>query len=187
MMSYANGNYCAFYVSEPFSASSLNAYATPDFNYYCLIKAWKAKDSTFPFIDSHSKTYSVRDGSDWDSTLKPRLRERLRNSKNIVLFLSKNTKNSKALREEIDYGINELELPVIIVYPDYPDKASLRTGDNFKQSVIDLWDSLPILRDSMYKVPTLHIPMSKEILKDALSDKDLMINSKSKPIKFYYN
>lgn len=164
-MSYANGNYCAFYVSEPFSESSLNAYATPDFNYYCLIKAWKSKDSTFPFIDSHSKTYSVRDGSDWESTLKPRLRERLRNSKNIVLFLSKNTKNSKALREEIDYGINDLELPVIIVYPDYADKASLRSGDNFKQSVIDLWDSLPILRDSMHKVPTLHIPMSKDILK----------------------
>ncbi|CAD7492154.1 toll/interleukin-1 receptor domain-containing protein [Aeromonas dhakensis] len=186
-MSYANGNYCAFYVSEPFSESSLNAYATPDFNYYCLIKAWKSKDSTFPFIDSHSKTYSVRDGSDWESTLKPRLRERLRNSKNIVLFLSKNTKNSKALREEIDYGINDLELPVIIVYPDYADKASLRSGDNFKQSVIDLWDSLPILRDSMHKVPTLHIPMSKDILKDALLDKDLMINSKSNPTKFYYN
>ena len=85
----------------------------------------KAKDSTFPFVDSHEKNYNVRDGSDWELTLKPRIRERLRNSKNVILFLSSITKNSRALREEVDYGINSMELPVIVVYPDFSEKSDI--------------------------------------------------------------
>ena len=108
-MSYRNGNYAAFYVTEPFGESNLGAHATKDFVYYNLLRTWKGQDRTFPFIDSHNKNYNVRDGSDWERTLKPRIRERLRNSKNIVLFLSTITKNSRALREEVDYGINFLD------------------------------------------------------------------------------
>lgn len=33
-MSYRNGNYSAFYVSEPFSESNLGANSTHDFVYY---------------------------------------------------------------------------------------------------------------------------------------------------------
>ena len=101
-MAYRNGNYTAFYVAEPFNPSSLGANATKDFQYYNVLRMWKGADATFPFVDSHDKTYSVRDGSDWEYTLKPRLRERLRNSKNIILILSSITTNSRALREEID-------------------------------------------------------------------------------------
>ena len=108
-------NYSAFYVSEPFSESSLGAHATKDFCYYNMLKAWKGSDSTFPFNNAHETTYNVRDNSDWELTLKPRLRARLRNSKNIILFLSSNTVNSRALREEIEYGINELKLPIIVI------------------------------------------------------------------------
>ena len=39
-MGYKNGNYSAFYVSEPFSESSLGAYAAKDFQYYNLLRAW---------------------------------------------------------------------------------------------------------------------------------------------------
>ena len=109
-------NYCAFYVSEPFNESSLGAHATKDFCYYSMLKAWKGLDSSFPFNNAHDTTYNVRDNSDWETTLKPRLRERLRNSKNIILFLSSNTLNSRAVREEIDYGVNILGLPVIVIY-----------------------------------------------------------------------
>ena len=45
---YRNGNYCAFYVQEPFSETSLGANATKDFVYYNLLRAWKEKDVTFP-------------------------------------------------------------------------------------------------------------------------------------------
>ncbi|MDI2113863.1 hypothetical protein QJV33_11345 [Commensalibacter sp. TBRC 10068] len=85
-MSYKNGNYCAFYVKEPFSTSNLGANSTKDFMYYNMLQAWKGSDKNFPFNDSHNKTYNVRDGSDWEKTLKPRLRMRLNNSKNIIFF-----------------------------------------------------------------------------------------------------
>ncbi|MGZ0018151.1 TIR domain-containing protein [Nitrosomonas sp. wSCUT-2] len=174
-MAYRNGNYTAFYVTEPFSASALGAYATKDFCYYNMLRAWKGNDSSFPFNDSHDKTYNVRDNSDWETTLKPRLRERLRNSKNIVLLLSSNTANSRALREEIDYGINDQGLPVIVIYPEYDTKESLLLNDSLKQSVKNLWNNLPIFRDSMNKVPTLHIPIKKEIIEASLKNSDFML------------
>src|SRR5688572_11466836 len=97
------GNYCAFYVAEPFNPGPLAAHATKDFVYYNTLRMWKGADSSFPFSDSHATTYNVRDGSDWETTLKPRLRGRLRNSKNVVLFLSTETVNSRAIREEVEY------------------------------------------------------------------------------------
>ena len=105
-MAHRINNYSAFYVSEPFSETNLGAYSAKDFVYYNMLRAWKGKDCSFPFLDAHDTTYNVRDNSDWELTLKPRLHQRLRNSKNIILFLSENTRNSRALREEIDYGIN---------------------------------------------------------------------------------
>ncbi len=186
-MAYRNGNYAAFYVAEPFDPSALGANATKDFQYYNLLRAGKGADSSFPFNDSHDKTYNVRDGSDWDSTLKPRLRERLRNSKNIVLFLSSITVSSRALREEIDYGINDQGLPVIVIYPEYDSKESLLTNGVLKQSVKNLWDKLPIFRDSMKEVPSLHVPMKKELIKTALQDEGFMVGTKKESGIYRYN
>ncbi|WP_026470354.1 TIR domain-containing protein [Alkanindiges illinoisensis] len=178
-------NYCAFYVAEPFNPCALGAFATHDFCHYQMLKAWKGKDTTFPFSDAHAATYSVRDSSDWESTLKPRLRNRLRLSKNIILFLSDFTGNSRALREEIDYGINTLGLPVIIIYPEFDNIDKIVDKNNtFRLAVKNLWAKLPILRDSMHKVPTLHLPMKKETIKDGLSNRMFMINSKGSPAKY---
>ena len=59
--------------------------------------------------------------------LKPRLHERLNASANVVLFLSSNTRYSRALREEIDYAINTKGLPIIVVYPELSTKADIHT------------------------------------------------------------
>lgn len=187
-MAYRNGNYAAFYVSEPFSESSLNAYATKDFVYYNLLRAWKASDNSFPFNDSHDKTYNVRDGSDWEKTLKPRLRTRLNNSKNIILFLSSTTKNSRALREEITYGIGTEGLPVIIVYPEYPEKSDIIDCKTkaFKPAIVNLWSNVPALRDLMANVPTLHVPNKKALIKSALNDTDFMVNTKASANTYFY-
>lgn len=185
-MAYKNGNYCAFYVSEPFHESGLGAHATKDFVYYNLMRAWKGKESTFPFNDSHDKTYNVRDGSDWEKTLKPRLRERLNKSKNIVLFLSDKTVSSRALREEIEYGINTLGLPVIVIYPDYDSKEKLLNNGSLKQEVKNLWNNLPIFRDSMKNVPTLHIPITKDFISKALNNNAFMLNTKIEPGVYIY-
>jgi hypothetical protein len=142
---------------------------------------WKGSDASFPFNDSHDKTYNVRDGSNWELTLKPRLRERLRNSKNIVLILSPITTNSRALREEIDYGINDQGLPVIVIYPEYSTKESLLNNGVLEQAIKDLWGRLPVFRDSMSKVPTLHVPMNKELIKASLQNSGFMLWSKKAP------
>jgi len=182
-----NGNYTAFYVTEPFNTGALGAHATKDFYYYNLLRSWKGADSAFPFNDSHDKTYNVRDDSDWETTLKPRLRERLRNSRNIVLFLSSITVNSRALREEIDYGINDQGLPVIVIYPEYDSKQSLLEGASLKKAVKSLWDNLPMFRDSMKNVPTLHVPLNKSLVESSLSNANFMIATKTKAGIYQYN
>lgn len=186
-MAYRNGNYAGFYVKEIFNPSSLGANATKDFCYYNTLRMWKGADASFPFNDSHGKTYNVSDGSDWELTLKPRLRERLRNSKNIVLFLSSITKNSRALREEINYGINDQGLPVIVIYPEYATKESLLHNGALKQAIENLWGNLPVFRDSMNKVPTLHVPMHKELIKTSLQNDGFMVGSKTTPNIYSYN
>lgn len=187
-MAYRNGNYAAFYVDEPFFDGNLGAHATKDFVSYNLLRAWKGSDSNFPFNDSHNKNYNVRDDSDWEKTLKPRIRERLSNSKNIILFLSSITKNSKAVREEIDYGINTLGLPVIVVYPEYSEKSDIINCEskNIKKQIKDLWGKLPIFRDSMGSVPTLHIPHNKALIRKALENTGFMVNSKKDADVYFY-
>lgn len=182
-------NYTAFYVSEPFNESSLGANATKDFCYYNILKAWKGSDSSFPFNNAHDTTYNVRDSSDWESTLKPRLRQRLKNSENIILFLSNETINSRALREEIDYGINTLGLPVIVIYPELKTKEDLLNADkaDLKNNVKGLWNKLPIFRDSKFKVPVLHIPMNKDIIRDALNNRNFRLSSKREANYYFYN
>ena len=182
---YRNGNYCAFYVSEPFDESNLGAYATKDFCYYQMLKAWKGADASFPFINSHDKTYDVRDGSDWESTLKPRLHARLRDSKNIILFLSSETHNSCALREEISYGMCYLGLPVIVVYPDL-SKTEIAVDRKIKRAAEKLWDNLPIFRDNFRSVPTCHVPLDKDLITRALNDKDFTIQGKTSNFLWSY-
>ena len=174
---YRNSNYTAFYVAEPFEPSSLGAHATKDFCYYNTLRAWKGKDTSFPFNDAHAKTYSVRDGSDWELTLKPRLRERLRVSKNIILFLSSNTKSSKALTEEIEYGACTLGLPIIIIYPEL-EKDDIVKNNNISLKARLLWNKIPALKKAMENVPTIHIPMKKEYVEAALSDSELTAQKK---------
>ena len=187
-MANRTGNYSAFYVVEPFDESNLGANATHDFLYYNQLRMWKGQDPTFPFIDSHNKTYNVRDNSDWEKTLKPRLHQRLSCSKNIILFLSSITSNSEALREEIDYGINTLGLPVIVIYPDYSSKEEL-LNSNFNRlsdNIVKLWDKLPMFRDNMNKVPTIHIPNKKDLIISALNDSNFKVQTKLENEVYFY-
>lgn len=181
-------NYTAFYVTEPFNESNLGANKQKDFCYYNLLKAWKAADNTFPFVNAHDVTYSVRDGSDWEKTLKPRLHARLAASKNIILFLSERTINSRALREEIEYGISTKGLPVIVIYPDYSEKSELLNADgkSLNNKIKKLWDNLPVFRDLMENVPTLHIPMKKEVIRNALNNPKFTVQNKCEPSIYFY-
>lgn len=61
------GNYCAFYVAEPFHQYCLGANAAKDFCYYNLLKAWKAVDFSFPFVDSNTPSgFTTKVKNLWD-------------------------------------------------------------------------------------------------------------------------
>lgn len=185
-MANRTANYTAFYVRTPFNPSNLGANATPDFLYYNQLRAWKAADSSFSFVDAHAKTYNVRDDSAWE-TLKNRLHERIAVSKNIILFLSDNTKNSQALREEIDYGINTKGLPIIVIYPDFSEKEDICSSTGIKKQVLALWDKLPVFRDNMGKVATLHVPYKKSLIMSALKNPDFTVQNMKNPNQYYYS
>lgn len=175
-MSYRKYNYSAFYVAEPFNECGLGAYATHDFVYYNMLRAWKGRDPSFPFYDAHQTTYDVRDNSSWE-TLRERLHLRLRNSKNIILFLSSNTKNSRALHEELDYGINVLGLPVIVIYVDHASNYQIAEGNRPNAMAKREWDRLPVFRDNYHKVPTAHVPLDKSFIERALRDPDFCVQT----------
>ena len=120
--------------------------------------------------------------------MKPRIRERISKSKNIILFLSSITKSSKAIREEIDYGINTKGLPVIVVYPEYKEKSDIINcqSKKIKKQIKDLWDKLPIFRNSMDIVPTLHIPNKKSLIRKALENEGFMVNTKKDADEYFY-
>lgn len=181
-MIHRTANYTAFYVQEPFSESNLGAYATHDFVYYRQLRVWKKSDNSFPFVDAHEKTYSVRDDSQW-STLCQRLHCRLNLSKNIILFLSSATKNSRALSEEMEYGIKCKGLPVIVLYPEI---QSFTMSDPL-QKLISLWRKLPTFCNNIANVATLHIPYKKHIIEAALKDKDFQVQYMTEPGVYYYD
>lgn len=178
--------YTAFYVKEPFKESNLGAKATHDFCYYSTLRLWSVTDDSFPFKDAHDLTYSVRDDSQWD-TLKERLHERLRKSSNIILILSKDTNNSKALHEELEYGVKTLGMPVIVAYPDVePDEIVKESGLN-TELLQSYWDRLPIIKDVMQLVPTFHVPFKKDYIASAISDPDVNVETKKEITKYFYN
>ena len=91
-----------------------------DFRYYATLQAWTAnKNIDFRFVNSHDKTYAVRDTSS-KATLYARIRQRLSASKNMFVIISKDTRyTGSVLSYEIEQAIDVYKLPLIIAYPDY--------------------------------------------------------------------
>ncbi|MFV0516595.1 MAG: TIR domain-containing protein [Aminipila sp.] len=163
------GNYSAFYVKEPFKDTNLGANISHDFCYYNTLRMWKSNDSTFPFTNSHNKNYNVRYDSSWE-TLCNRLRERIRGSKNIVLFLSSIIVKIKALKEELEYGMNNQKLSAIVIYPEYSEKTDLANSSRIRQNIKSLWVTVPTFKKYMYDVTNIHIPMRQALISSALKD-----------------
>jgi hypothetical protein len=113
-MAYRNGTYVAFHAEgNPDSSQS-------DMRYYRMLCAWHANDDfEFNMIDSHAKTAQVRDSSSRE-TLRTRLRERLNNSRNMVLIIGDRTRfDNDWVPEEIAYAIDQCKIPIIAAYPGY--------------------------------------------------------------------
>lgn len=138
-MSYRNKTYVSFD-------------ADTDMKYYNLFRAWGAHENiNFVFSNAH-EINTLRAGSSED-TIKRKLRERLNNTKVMIVLVGENTRYLyKYVRWEIEYAI-EYNIPIIVV-----NLNGMRVMD---------YDRCPaILRGKL----AMHVSFNKEIIKTALED-----------------
>ena len=119
-MSYRNGTYVAFDGNDTTDPTK------SDMKYYGLLQSWNSnKNIEFSFSDSHKKTYQVNDSSQIE-TLKARLQERMRNSKNMLIIISEDTNwNRGMLNFEIEKAVDYYNIPLIIAYAKYNKRCRL--------------------------------------------------------------
>ena len=156
-MAYRNGTYVAF------DGNGQNDPTKGDLKYLGILRAWKESDNIdFNFTDSHKKTFQVRDSSS-EATLKSRLEERMRNSKNMLVIISDDTNFDRGLLNwEIRTAQDKYDLPMIVAY----------AGEHYLPWLTDeLIEKLPreIWRDvkcggNHYA----HIPFTKDRIKRAI-------------------
>ncbi len=133
-----------------------------DFRYYGTIKAWNAsKHIEFRYVNSHDKTSAVRDTSK-KATLKTRIRERLRASKNMLVILSPKTRKSGSmLTYEIEQAVDTYDLPLVVAYTDL--QVVLRPA-----LLSYYWPNALSRRISNAQGSMIHIPFAKDPIMDAL-------------------
>ena len=134
-----------------------------DFRYYATLQAWTAhKNIEFRFVNSHDKTYAVRDTSSKE-TLYARIRQRLSASKNMFVIISKDTRyTGSVLSYEIEQALDVYKLPLIIAYPDYPGIWNV-------DALSDMWPKALADRINRPDVEALHIAFAKEPILDAIN------------------
>lgn len=162
--------YTSLYVVEPFSSHKLFSNSSRDYCYYIQLKKWAMGNKDTVFYDVHKNNYNVRENESWESVISPRIRERLNNANKFILILSKNTHESWAINEEIEYGIGVLHLPVVVIYPAYKYIGDLLDGDtaDYNSSVKKLWDRLPSFKKYIGKIDIQHLPMNREVFINSL-------------------
>jgi hypothetical protein len=156
LMAYRNDTYIAFHAEgNPDPTGS-------DIKYFNIMKAWHHNDDIdFTFVNSHDKVSSVRDTSKRD-TLARSLKERLNNSKNMVLIIGDRTRfDTDWVPFEIDYGTGTCGLPVIAVYPGY-----LYITDPSELS--HLWPKAFAERVSAGSVRAIHVPFQQKAIDAAI-------------------
>ena len=156
-MAYRNGTYVAF------DGNGQNDPTKGDLKYLGILRAWKESDNIdFNFTDSHKKTYQVRDSSS-EETLKSRLEERMRNSKNMLVIISDDTNFDRGLLNwEIRTAQDKFDLPIIVAY----------AGEQYLPRLTDeLIEKLPkeIRGDVMFGGNHyVHIPFTKDRIMRAI-------------------
>lgn len=155
-MAYRNGNYIAF------DGLGQTDPTKSDFRYYSTIQAWAVgKGLEFKYVNSHDKTYAVRDTS-LRPTLEARIRERLASSKNVVVILSDQTRRTGSmLSYEIEKAVDRYNLPLICTYTNYYRVMKPRELNH-------RWPAALELRINNGTARAIHIPFKKLALLDAM-------------------
>lgn len=143
-MSYRNKTYVVFNANYPDGQG--------DMAYYRTMQMWKANDNIdFDFHNAHDLN-NLQDGSS-DDTIYRKLRERMKNTKQLVVLVGEHTKNLyKFVRWEIEIAIN-MDIPIIAVHLDKTNGSSDKIP--------------PILRDKCYFV---NVPFEQKKIKYALDE-----------------
>lgn len=150
-----------------------------DFRFYSTIQAWSAgKHIDFKFVNSHDKTYAVRDTS-LRPTLEARIRERLAASKNCVVILSNQTRKSGSmLSYEIEKAVDLYGLPLIIVCTGYD--TILRPRE-----LSGRWPIALTQRINNGLTTAIHIPFRKNPILDAIGQFTVNSGNLTGPLNFY--
>lgn len=155
-MSYRNGTYIAFH------AGGTTDQTASDIKYYRLLKAWHENDNVeFRFVNSHEKVAAVRDTSTRE-TLVRSLRERLNNSKNMVLIIGRTTRNDiDWVPFEIAHAVDKCGIPIIAAYTECdwvlnPSALSPR------------WPAALAARIKDQSARVIHIPFNRNAIDDAI-------------------
>lgn len=158
-MAYRSGTYIAF------DGLGQTQPTLSDFKYYSTIQAWTAnKDIEFRFVNSHDKTYAVRDSSK-RATLEARIRERLANSKNVLVILSDHTRKSGSMLSfEIEQAVDNYGLPLVCAYTNCD--FVLDPAHNFYTK---RWPTALALRINKRAAKAIHIPFKKDPLLEAIN------------------
>lgn len=133
-----------------------------DFRYYATIQAWGAnKAIDFRITNSHEKTYQVRDTST-PATLKARIQERLRASRNMLVILSSDTRKSGSmLSYEIEQAVDSYDLPLIIAYVGF--QVVLQP-----HLLASYWPNALSSRIGNAQGNMIHVPFARAPIMDAL-------------------
>ena len=125
--------------------------ADTDIHYYRLMTAWKEHEKIeFNFHNAH-EINNLRDGSS-EATIKAKLRERLQNTKVLVVLVGQKTANLfKYVRWEIEWAV-ENNIPIVVV----------NLNGNKKMDGVYC---PPILKDKL----AIHIPFGQKIMNYALN------------------
>lgn len=150
-----------------------------DFRYYAMLQAWsKNTNIDFRFVNSHEKTYAVRDTSSRE-TLCARIRQRLSASKNMLIILSEDTRyTGSVLSYEIQQAIDVCKIPLIIAYPGYPAIFDLA-------ALAYMWPKALIERIDNPGTKAIHIAFQKNPILDAINQFTVNHNSLSSGRDYY--
>ena len=134
-----------------------------DYKYFLTLKMWNENNNIgFNITDSHEKTDAVQDTSK-KATLESRIQERLRNSKNMIVVLSKDTrKTGSMLSFEIEQAVDNYKLPLII---SYADVSLVKNVDSFSS----YWLNALRQRIENNSAKAIHVPFKKEPIFNAIS------------------
>lgn len=159
-MAYRNGTYVAFH------AEGTSDPTDSDVKYYRIMMAWHEHDDiVFKFINSHDKVASVRDSSAKE-TLRRSLKERLNNSRNMVLIIGPTTRfDTDWVPFEIEYAVDKCGIPIIATYTQY----SRITEPNL---LCEFWPEAFAERIASKKVRAIHIPFKRKAIDSAIRQFD---------------